>query len=135
MNNRFKFRIFSKTVKKFIYFDEPELSIDRENMGLLFRSKHLYLGNYEELQQCTGLKDKNGNLIYEGDIINCFDCRICSRSFPLVEKGIITYKKAQFIVNTKFSEYLFEDIEDIEIIGNIYENKELLGRAEDDKTM
>ena len=63
MNDRFKFRVFSKTVKKFIYFDNPKLSFDRENMGLLFRSEYLYLGNYEELQQCTGLKDKNGKLI------------------------------------------------------------------------
>ena len=51
MLDRFKFRLFNKAVKKFIYFDKAELSIDKENMGLLFRSDHLYLGNYEELQQ------------------------------------------------------------------------------------
>lgn len=129
MNDRFKFRVWDKINDRWL--KSTLLDIDTGYLLGYYDNQQAYKRRYV-LQQCTGLKDKNGKLIYEGDIINCFDCRPCSRSFPLVEKGIITYKKAQFIVNTKFSEYLFEDIEDIEIIGNIYENKELLEGAEDE---
>ena len=129
MNDRFKFRVWDKINDRWL--KSTLLDIDTGYLLGYYDNQQAYKRRYV-LQQCTGLKDKNGKLIYEGDIINCFDCRPYSRSFPLVEKGIITYKKAQFIVNTKFSEYLFEDIEDIEIIGNIYENKELLEGAEDE---
>lgn len=141
MNNKFKFRMYDTNVNKMYIpndFEEVECVYEcikqqiNWDLDVDYDVKFNHLEDGRFFMQCTGLKDKNGKLIYEGDIINCFDCRPCSRSFPLVEKGIITYKKAQFIVNTKFTEYLFEDIEDIEIIGNIYENKELLGGAEDE---
>ena len=147
MNDRFKFRIFSKTAKKFIYFDKSELSIDRENMGLLFRSEHLYLGNYEELQQCTGLKDKNGTLIYEGDIIKDklnhirvvvweqdsfkYPALKTSRYFhspipnKLEERKVDLRSKLTFQDNVaKYEKKHFE------VIGNIYKNPELLEVSE-----
>ena len=76
------------------------------------------------LMQYTGLKDKNGKEIYEGDIL----------MDGLKELMIVDWDKetASFImVDAKDEEmgYSFEcysDLNHIEVIGNIYENHELL---------
>lgn len=78
-----------------------------------------------KLMQYTGIKDKNGVEIYEGDILNCVD-----------DHGLTSIEKVEY------SEYGFEpftnqtgDLADcysefnydsFEVIGNIYENPELL---------
>ena len=85
--------------------------------------------------QCTGLKDKNGKLIYEGDILRVTGSRDTSGY------GVVEYLQAgcQFVVNGyldnpspyhprrkgEFHRPLQEWL-CTEIIGNIYENPELL---------
>jgi uncharacterized phage protein (TIGR01671 family) len=66
------------------------------------------------LMQFTGLKDKNGKEIYEGDIVKCND--------SLIAKFV--HKDAYFI--TKPFECGIWQWMKIEVIGNIYENPELL---------
>ena len=71
--------------------------------------------------QYTGLKDKNGKKIFEGDIIkNWFD-----------EIGIVKYeqKRAAFVVNNWKNVYILWTNNDIEVIGNIFENPELIKNA------
>ncbi len=70
-------------------------------------------------QQFTGLLDKNGKEIYEGDIITWYDSG--------VERNVeVKWEYASWVVDTtKMS--LFHYCEYIgEVIGNIYENPELL---------
>lgn len=74
------------------------------------------------LMQFTGLHDKNGKEIYEGDIIQC-KCAGGLLKFEIVWEE----KDARF--NRKDTIYLSGGVtsgEGTEVIGNIYENPELL---------
>ncbi len=66
------------------------------------------------LMQCTGLRDNNGKLIYEGDIVARGE-----------DKAVIKYddETTSFYMRWIEAETF---IEDCEVIGNIYENPELL---------
>lgn len=81
------------------------------------------------LMQYTGLKDKNGKEIYEGDIVITKEGYI-----GLIELG--TYD-TDIGFNVKWiTDYLRRDLgywlSKIEVIGNIYENPELLGGSENE---
>ena len=71
----------------------------------------------DEINQYTGLHDKNGKEIYEGDILKApySDCSTQHKVY--FEDGCF---KLQFKDLDEWSE------KEIEIIGNIYENQELL---------
>ena len=87
------------------------------------------------LMQYTGLKDKNGNEIYEGDIIDFSYDMFVGNFNTYVAKGIVIFEEGAFYVQclenenmTKDESYLLYtiNIDTIEIIGNIYNNPELL---------
>ena len=88
------------------------------------------------LMQSTGFKDKNGKEIFEGDIVNCGYLFNGSPFEELdeyeEEKGVVKFSNCDcgFSIKFKNDTYLFIDVikicEDIEVIGNTYENKELL---------
>ncbi len=84
--------------------------------------------NREEFHICqyTGLKDKNGKEIYEGDIVKCIEY------FP-PDTGVVEFKYYECGDEYYPSTYgwhvqnvLLTPELDIEVIGNIYENQELL---------
>lgn len=87
-----------------------------------------YLPKYDELfdiplietalMQSTGLKDENGVEIFEGDI--GWDDHQEVHGQVIFENGAFKYEWENI------SEDLFEVTDDIEIVGNIYENSELL---------
>lgn len=83
------------------------------------------------LMQYTGLKDKNGKEIYEGDIINAIVKAKYSKKMII---GYVKWDRGQFDIYQGFdtcdwldSLYNCVGFYDVEVIGNIYENEDLLG--------
>lgn len=78
------------------------------------------------LMQYTGLKDKNGKEIYEGDIV-IYDTDGGKKAKVIWKNGGFVFIYEDGIENiTSESWYAPHDIPLTEIIGNIYENQELL---------
>ena len=117
MNDRFRFRFFWKNTK---------------GDGMLIGTFDITNPPIEIIQdpctvvvQCTGLKDKNGTLIFEGDILGADE-----RWFT----PIVGYENGMFTVDNlgptmPVFEYLEQQGEDFNVIGNIYENRNLIGRG------
>jgi uncharacterized phage protein (TIGR01671 family) len=73
--------------------------------------------------QFTGLKDKNGREIYEGDILRSVGHTTDDDTLT----GTVKFVDGSYIVdNGKDAEYLFTECGENEVLGNIYENPELL---------
>ena len=131
MQERFKFRFFDNVSKEMCYPTEyngkAEYLERRYDLADMFRFKDLIP------MQCTGLKDKNGKLIFEGDIIKYIDCEGKETiGYLAIDRfNLLTFAN---MVNCDFCEewadvvkaVFFTGNSTIEVIGNIYENKELL---------
>ena len=81
------------------------------------------------IMQSTGLVDRDGKIIFEGDVVQFEDCSEAS-DFLYINTGIIEWCQGGFHVTNRDS-VLMEDLLDgdsldVTIIGNIYENPELL---------
>lgn len=127
MNDRFKFRVwFAPNWQKPEMIYEAEHTYDNRcrNKGSFYHESFGEILEDEDciLMQSTGLKDKNGKLIYEGDIvkINDYGKPIEVRFYCL---GFELYRSPDNLVGYHNDKYFPESIE---VIGNIYENAELL---------
>ena len=127
-----KFRAWSSGRKE---MTEVE-SIHFKGNAVYLISKYLRLvANLDEteLMQFTGLQDCNGVDIYEGDIIELW-YEICSGEYrEYSDKGMVCFENGLFIIKCidEQHEYDFDFFHHVddgtkEVIGNIYENSELL---------
>lgn len=124
MQDRFKFNAWDKKHKKMYY------EVQNGLYALSF-SDLLENDNFEIIQS-TGLKDKNGKLIYEGVIVktNYGDVGVIKYSthfcrwqiiFKQGREHLLAYKE----IGVHVFDFIYPKMH-LEIIGNIYENPELL---------
>ncbi len=117
-----KFRFWHRDLKKMFY------NVILDNGEVKNSGRWVLWGSYERVMQFTGLKDKNGKEIYEGDILT-----IHPNSDDYIDVEVIFYKGC-FCYKTKeggifafYSENGWAGITKLrEVIGNIYQNKNLL---------
>lgn len=108
MESRFKFRAWDSIAKEYIF--------DSYALYELFVND---LDDSYQVEQCTGLRDKNGKLIYEGDIV-----RVDSKVYYIDPLTLVVgFHNGAFMVGDRFID---NNSKFMEIIGNIHENPELL---------
>ncbi len=125
MNREIKFRAWDK-LENVMWFNG--FSVSAYGNIHFYEPSREYCG-YSNLDwilmQYTGLKDKNGKEIYEGDI-----CRMTWDGHEIIAPMIFNQEKAQFGLDAEVDFESPAYIKDVptppEIIGNIYENPELI---------
>lgn len=137
MQDRFKFRVWDKE-NKCMYYPTRYSNFTIVN-GTVVKiesypiANSAYLGKriaweFDDavIMQCTGLKDKNGKLIYEGDIIvNEKFVKYITKWNDNIGQFYISKINPSKYDNWKDWHLARHDL-DYEVIGNIYKNKELL---------
>lgn len=122
-----KFRVYDELLKEMY-----EVSSIEFDTGKIFYKAYgidWYWNKDAILMQSTGLKDKNGVEIFEGDVVK----NLVDNGFDYVDGfGVVRFQQGGFVIDynnldTEF-EWLYyaQDEGEIEIIGSIYENPELL---------
>lgn len=130
MNDRFKFRVWDKKHNEYIpssmigtllYFGH------RDELNIEFKCFSTFADSLI-IEQCTGLRDKNGNLIYEGDIIHEVDKEA---DIDDVSQIVWCQDTCHFMMldlpDTNLNRFCLlceADSPYIEIIGNIHEQVE-----------
>lgn len=121
-DDRFKFRVWDEGMFE---DSKPHYEYASVYTGLVLKMAT----GHHPIEQCTGLKDKNGNLIYIGDIIKC-------GNGPL-STATVQYENGENFIDGIYPFNLYHDCGDechcqlrdypeyaCEIIGNIHKQKE-----------
>lgn len=124
IQDRFKFRVWNKDDNKMIDWK----SIYNANSFLNLGCQGIFIDELDRhiFMQCIERKDKNDKLIFEGDIVKTSrgigKIEWMSDNCSFVLKLIEPHKYHYF----EYFEIDDGEFEDVEVIGNIYENIELL---------
>lgn len=155
MSREIKFRAWDENNKQFADYEDVEECLSCQNrdgwkssdgMGCCFGINAVEILADCIIEQYTGLTDKNGKEIYEGDIIKAKIDGLWQTGAHTVSKGKATWNLEVVYNDIRYMDvfhilgsknqpdriyYLFdEQISDLEIIGNVHENPELIGGEE-----
>ena len=122
-NREIKFRGYSEELKSFVYGFYQEVDVEGIGYSYIFWQENVTPVRAETVGQFTGLKNQNGEEVYEGDVLELNNCGLL----------IVCFYKGEFKLQ-KLAEYhkkrnLYASISYLEfsvLRGNIYENTELL---------
>jgi uncharacterized phage protein (TIGR01671 family) len=104
------------------------------NGGFIITMNHLECVDIDEntVCQCTGLKDDNGNLIWENDVVRVYgDTDDFGNDLYYFYKVVWNKDLCCWWLSdiyTQEDEYLYICLKEIDVIGNIFDNPELLER-------
>ena len=79
--------------------------------------------------QCTGLKDKNGKLIWENDVVAYWDTYSTENGYAeadCIGRVVWDAETISFQVTNRLSAESYEVLDECSVIGNIFDNPELL---------
>jgi uncharacterized phage protein (TIGR01671 family) len=128
MNREIKFRVWNKGINSMysVYgFNQRQIQWGKDD-GSLGGSFSYGQNNKNKfiLMQFTGLSDKNGKDIYDGDIVK----RSLSGSNPTTTDKVY-FQNGSFVIGEGDFIRTISSFCTLEVIGNIYENPELLSNA------
>ncbi|MDC6268037.1 YopX family protein [Lysinibacillus fusiformis] len=126
-----KFRGWHKGLNKWVY---GFLTRNKNGVYFIENADSSYgIADDESVGQYTGLKDKHGMEIYEGDIVEYNDfnsLRTGGHAEDKIIVGKVAFSCGMWMVEAKNCGHdLYEGLvndEELEIIGNVYEHQELL---------
>lgn len=112
MEDRFRFRNWNRALKRYSTVDNP--------------SMYAEFPEYNQVEQCTGLKDKNGTLIYEGDLIKWSDYD----KYPHLVRVSWCDLLCCFAFINEDGKFIANHLEpfwnkDVEVVGNIHEREKI----------
>ena len=116
------------------HFEEWHIgNIVKETDGLYIRdikeNVMAYIDDESTICQCTGLKDKNGKLIWENDIVAYWDAYNTENGqaeMDCIGKVVWDDETISFQVTNRLSAESYEVLDECSVIGNVFHNKELL---------
>ena len=88
-----------------------------------------YIDDESTICQCTGLKDKNGKLIWENDIVAYWDAYNTENGqaeMDCIGKVVWDDETISFQVTNRLYAESYEVLDECSVIGNIFDNPELL---------
>lgn len=119
-----KFRAYSRSMQKMMPVDLLDMRFpEADGSPRIVANKSLIADGDAELMQFTGLQDEDGRKIYEGDLL-----RDRVQRFPTV----VAFEDGEFVAKKwngrtePIGKYLEDAFGFCKVIGNIYENPELL---------
>ena len=133
MNDRFKFRLYvsqnDEYPERIGYVNTEDFYVHPDGDVGFFNADYDFAEYI--IEQCTGLKDKNGKLIYEGDFCSIkgtyydCDCKDYIEVDEIEEIKSLEQFLGEAMVKGVYSALSCENLT-VEVIGNIHENPELL---------
>ncbi|HEM9623148.1 TPA: hypothetical protein U3L59_001029 [Streptococcus agalactiae] len=124
-----KFRAWSKKFERM--YDVTIIDFENGDVGLKDEHGGVAIGDIKQLilMQSTGMFDKNGVEIFDGDIV--LTTRLIDYTYKNF-KGVVKMLEGRWLIDTgKDAVGLWTEVDENEAIGNIYQNSDLLESVEE----